>query len=183
MKGINPNFSDNKINSSKTWKKWGVFSLAVIVCAVLFIVWALWLSPEAKQFHADQKNYELAMNAISTYETAMKNDTYGGKTPQETLDLFIGALEKEDLDLASKYFILEESGEQNKEWNSSLYEAKKKNETDILIKYLLVAEPNLEDVISDSDYKFISLDENKDIVLYIDLEFNKYSGVWKIESL
>jgi len=36
----------------------------------------------------------------------MSEDTYGGKTPEETLNLFIEALKKEDLELASKYFVL-----------------------------------------------------------------------------
>lgn len=43
---------------------------------------------------ARQKDYDLAMA-----------DTYGGKTPQETLQLYIAAVEKGDYELASKYFI------------------------------------------------------------------------------
>ncbi len=34
-------------------------------------------------------------------------DTYGGKTPQETLQMYISAVEKGDYELASKYFTLE----------------------------------------------------------------------------
>jgi len=33
-----------------------------------------------------------------------KNDTYGGKTPEETLDLYIQALKAGDIELASKYY-------------------------------------------------------------------------------
>jgi len=36
-----------------------------------------------------------------------KNDTYGGKTPQETYQMFISALKAGDLDSASKYFYWE----------------------------------------------------------------------------
>jgi len=36
------------------------------------------------------------------------NDTFGGATPEETLELFIVALEAEDIELASKYFIVSE---------------------------------------------------------------------------
>jgi hypothetical protein len=35
---------------------------------------------------------------------AQKNDTFGGKTPEETLDLYITALKSGDIDLASKYY-------------------------------------------------------------------------------
>ncbi len=37
-----------------------------------------------------------------------KNDTYGGDTPEETLRLFVEAIEKKDFNLASKYFIPED---------------------------------------------------------------------------
>ena len=35
-------------------------------------------------------------------------DTYGGDTPEETLELFISALKAGDIELASKYFMVEE---------------------------------------------------------------------------
>jgi hypothetical protein len=35
---------------------------------------------------------------------AQKNDNYGGKTPEETLDLYITALKAGDIELASKYW-------------------------------------------------------------------------------
>ena len=81
MEGLNPNFSDGKaVNGLVSWKKWGIVAGAVVFCVLLFLAWTLWLSPEAKEFKADRANYELAINAISTYENAMKNDTYGGNT-------------------------------------------------------------------------------------------------------
>lgn len=40
------------------------------------------------------------------YEAAQMADTYGGETPQETLRMFIEAMEKEDYELASKYFVI-----------------------------------------------------------------------------
>lgn len=38
---------------------------------------------------------------------ARLRDTYGGTTPQETLQMYIDAVEKGDYELASKYFIIE----------------------------------------------------------------------------
>jgi hypothetical protein len=43
------------------------------------------------------------------------SDTYGGKTPQETLKMYIDAVEKGDYELASKYFI---EGKREKELKS-----------------------------------------------------------------
>ena len=36
-----------------------------------------------------------------------KSDTYGGKTPEETYNLIVDALKKQDVDLAVKYIVLD----------------------------------------------------------------------------
>lgn len=46
-------------------------------------------------------------------------DTYGGKTPQETLDMFIEAVEKGDYELASKYFVIPKQEEELNSLNNS----------------------------------------------------------------
>lgn len=45
------------------------------------------------------------------------NDPYGGDTPEETMRLFLDALKKGDLDLASKYFVMEKWEEISKEFH------------------------------------------------------------------
>ena len=42
----------------------------------------------------------------------MKDDPYGGETPEETLRLFIDALKKGDTDLASRYFVVDKQEQQ-----------------------------------------------------------------------
>lgn len=86
------------------WKHWtGVLLLVMIAILVLilllnlgevinivqgkFLAWK-----ERRQIEETQKPY--------------KNDKYGGSTPEETFDLFVAALKKEDINLASKYFIV-----------------------------------------------------------------------------
>ncbi len=170
-------------SGSITKKKWFIVALVAVFVLAFLLAWTLWLSPDAKKYHADRANYELAMNAIATYENAMKNDTYGGKTPQETLDLFIDALKNNDLDLAAKYFILEESGKPDLEWNEDLKRMKELNELGLFIDFLSKAKPYPEDRLYEGDYKFISENDKGELELYIDFEFNKYSGVWKIDGL
>ncbi len=51
---------------------------------------------------------------------AYKNDTYGGDTPEETMDMFIEALKAGDLELASKYYVVELQGEARKDLEESL---------------------------------------------------------------
>lgn len=41
-----------------------------------------------------------------------REDTYGGKTPEETFDMFLDAIKKGDLELAVKYFVVKERDKQ-----------------------------------------------------------------------
>lgn len=58
---------------------------------------------------AEKEDYKLALA-----------DTYGGKTPQETLGMFIKAVEDGDYELASKYFIIPKQ----EEWRNNLKDSK-----------------------------------------------------------
>ena len=53
-----------------------------------------------------------AMRYYADLEKQYAEDTYGGKTPEETLQLFIDALKAGDIELASKYFVVEKQKEQ-----------------------------------------------------------------------
>ena len=45
--------------------------------------------------------------SVEVLKAEYKNDTYGGATPEETMQMFIKAFQAGDLELASKYFIIE----------------------------------------------------------------------------
>ena len=98
---------------STYWKFVGKFLLIIVVA-----IGALWGGFFVQQWQAT-KNVEKFAEGLETwqkeqYDLAMA-DTYGGKTPQETLQMYIDAVEKGDYELASKYFILEK---REKELNS-----------------------------------------------------------------
>ncbi len=163
-----------------------VVFIGIGVAILLFALWFLYLvflSPEARRDFEDRRNYKQAMESIGAYEEAMRNDTYGGKTPQETLNLFISALEKEDVELASRYFILRSDGTSDMQLLGNIKTAKDNGELIIIINKLKKAEPYKKDIAYETDYKFVVFDDNKEVDVYIDMKFNKYSGVWKIESL
>jgi hypothetical protein len=90
--------SKNKI----WWRHWSV----VLILAVLagLVIWAMlnlasWLKnlQEWREARAIQEKLEMAY----------RDDKYGGKTPEETLGMFIAALENGDIELAGKYFVIE----------------------------------------------------------------------------
>ncbi len=101
---------NNQINiekpKSKFWKFVARFLIIIILSIAGFWLWSKYLSPQAKYQRQTQKQYEAYLKWEDNYKTALKNDTYGGKTPEETLKMFIEALKKEDVELASKYFAL-----------------------------------------------------------------------------
>ena len=65
-----------------------------------------------------------------------KNDTYGGKTPEETLDLYIKALKAGDIELASKYseISLENIELQNEELESFKREIQKDGDLHVVLE-------------------------------------------------
>ncbi len=88
-----------------------------------------------------------------SYVEAMTEDSYGGKTPQETIDLFVAALKANDAELAAKYFMLDEKSSRDN-WLRALTQLKEQGVLPKMAKDVNMASTNT--------------------------ELNKYSGVWKI---
>lgn len=156
----------------------GVFLMIMLVAGGGYFGWNRYFSQEAKT----QRNYQKYLDWQANYEKAMKEDTYGGKTPQETLDMFIAALKKGDVDLASKYFVLNELGEVDSKWLDALKKAKEENRLQQIIE--VVSRSTFD---SKSSYAgtawFTSLDDEGNLLADFLLEKNSESNIWKIESL
>ncbi len=120
---------------------------------------------------------------------AMKADVYGGKTPEETLKLFIEALKAGDVELASKYFYLETDSQDpnyltRKKWEDYLYDLKSKNLLQIMAEDIeRDAKPLTSEVNENKIFRFGLFNEDGTVGVSIDLKFNPYSRVWKIKSL
>lgn len=119
-----------------------------------------------------------AKKAIAEYEAKLTADTYGGKTPEETLALFIDALKKGDIDLASKYYVLEKQEEEL----SGLRIGQKNGHIQKFIEILEKEKIGHDDKLL-GFYEFITVDQNNVAEFSFRLVFNKYSNIWKIESL
>lgn len=92
----------NKIEAKIWWRHWSaVFLLAVFAALV---IWAMLnLGPWLKIWQ-DQRAARVTQKQLEEFYL---NDKYGGKTPEETINLFITALRRDDIELASKYFVLD----------------------------------------------------------------------------
>lgn len=154
-----------------------------------FFVYSRYLSPEAKRDAELQAKYEKAQKAMDTLEATLRADTYGGKTPEETLALFIDALKKGDADLASKYFALNTNMNSpdyltRREWENALRQAKAEGRFGEIAGVLEKAVPTREQDASFKNVFWLSTyDKNSTETSEIELTLNKYSGVWKIESI
>lgn len=106
--------SQNKI----WWRHWSVVLILAVVAAL--VIWAMLnLGPWLRNL----QEWRAARAVQEKLERAYREDKYGGKTPEETFDLFIAALEKGDVDLASKYFVINKQ----EQWRKTLEEYKNKS--------------------------------------------------------
>lgn len=122
------------------------------------------------------KNQNSAMPSESQSAGIDKFSDIGGKTPQETIGLLAGSLEKNDLVLAVKYFV-SENREMESEDLTKLYDADLLGE---LVKDLKTLKTGK--MVDGIHYLFEVFDENGGTAAEIKLIKNE-KGLWKIISL
>jgi len=157
-------FSQSK--SNKIFWGIGLFFVALFIAVEGYSYYDQW--------RGEKRVEELAQLLAKIEKDAFDKkaaDKIGGKTPQETLDMFIKAVESGDYELASKYFVIEKQEEELK----SLQNSPKKNIENIM--------GMLEQTIQNEG----SYSEKKDIYVIrrpILASFVLYpSGNWKIEEI
>ena len=150
-------------------------------------MWENYFSPEAKQNEIFEQNLEKYTSGMETFEATMRADTYGGKTPEETLAMFVDALKKGDIDLASKYFMLD-TNTQSPDYltrNSIKKVLEEKENRDGLQEFISLVEnatSTSEKPLFEGDFGFI-IKQSGEVISDVNMGLNKYSGVWKIESM
>ncbi|MBT6053372.1 MAG: hypothetical protein HOG49_41850, partial [Candidatus Scalindua sp.] len=107
------------------------------------------------------------------------NDIYGGDTPEETLELFIQALESGDVELASKYFVVEKQEE-------GLYDLEIASKENNLAKYLDILNNSGRSASKYDDeirYEIDFFDENKQQIHIEIFTLNTLTDKWKISEI
>lgn len=117
--------------------------------------------------------YQLAAD-LEKMEEAYANDPYGGETPEETLQLFIAALKQGDIELASKYFILDKQ----QEWLIDLERIKERGLLDEMVRDLEKTKLTIND--NTAFFKLMNEDGfESQLVMYR----NSLNKKWKITEL
>jgi len=147
-----------------------------------YFVWDGYFSEGAKYRRQVEENMEKYNEWEKNYTKAMTEDTFGGKTPQETLDMFIDALKKEDVELASKYFLLNEVGQVDQEWVDGLNQKKSEGKLQEIASLLTRLQKDQESTSLDTAwFSILNSDGSADYSAI--LKLNEFSKIWKIESL
>jgi len=129
---------------------------------------------EAKR--AGEAAKEKAQKDYEELKRLYEEDTYGGKTPEETLALFIDALKRGDTDLASKYFVIDKQDE----WRGRLKEIKNKHLLTAMVGDL--ERKKHRNQISDGQVAFSIANDKNQVALTI-LVGKGANGIWKILDL
>jgi len=158
-------------------------SFVFIIISVVILGGGFFAGIYSYDYYWQWQNRQDLRNLVKSYEQARKNeearkmaDTFGGKTPQETLQMFIEAVEAGDYELASKYFV--ES--KREEWRNSLNSTAKANKIDNFLQPIKLINKNI--------------NNNKDIPTNINnyytirepilVEFILYpNGIWKLTEI
>ena len=188
--GANKNPEPTEISQpprEKQYKSHMVKFMAVFLAVLVGGFGLVWLYSGYMKYRDQQRADEQSQryrDVEQRYIEAMTADTHGGKTPEETLKMFIDALRREDVDLASKYFLLDVSDNLTREkWIKRLNDIKGKNLLGQMAKDLERAKPDPAGPLYEGDFGFVVYADDGLVGAQIDMQFNKFSQVWKIESL
>lgn len=119
-------------------------------------------------------------NPLAQYEAAMRMDTIGGRTPEETFRLFVAALRRDDAERASEYFMLD-SSLSRKKWLDRLLQLQSQHLL-ISMAYDLETHARQTKPLYEGDAGYELLNDDGTVGAVIDLEFNRFGGVWKLQS-
>ena len=169
------------------------------IAAVVFVLSGIYILLDWYPQYQEQRETRNVFNNLLKSETeynravfkALSEDTYGGKTPEETLKLFVEALRQENIELASKYFVLNTDMEafgteeflSRGKWEEALVKARNERRLNTIADSVLKAKPSTRKRISEQEVQYIIVGQDNVVETTIYLELNPISNVWKIESI
>lgn len=153
-----------------------IIKIIGIILGVLFVCYIAMIGPEIWKSYQWQKSVEKWEEA---QRKPFEEDIYGGKTPEETWAMFLDALKKGDIDLASKYHDVEHQGEAKK-W---LEDLKKNNELEQTIKEMEEFKKSKREALNNQAnyyYDYFDKEFNQTLSSPVIFYFNPSTKVWKI---
>ena len=155
-----------------------------IFCLAGVIVWDKYFSFEVRHQKEEQAKVDAAMQYVADIQQKLREDTYGGKTPEETIAMFADALERGDVDLAVKY-VYESEGVKSsigrrEEFKNAILKAQEEGKISSIVNALRNMKESAGGIKNLSAFFEYKDNTNE---YYLSLFFNDFSEVWKIENL
>src|SRR3989344_979801 len=173
------NQMQNQEGVRKVWGKYVKILVGIVaVIALVSAVFAGWGVFKQWQVRRGVENFAETLKRLEQedYRRAMA-DTYGGKTPQETLQMYIDAVEKGDYELASKYLVEIKGNEEIKK----LSDLKNKDNLKLFLNIIKKAE--LDGNIDENEARMRAVVDEKEGPYYF-IRFIKYpNNIWKIKEI
>jgi hypothetical protein len=152
--------------------------------ALFLLILLIWVGSAAysawQGYRFEKKTEEFQLALSKPY----REDNYGGKTPEETWAMFLDALRKGDVDLASKYIVPEKREQRLKDMKQAKIDGRLSTAIE---KYSIKLEKEpVGEVLEKETARFFILLKNKDgynesySIIFI---LNPYTKVWKISLL
>lgn len=161
----------------KSWLKYSLLLAGVLTVPGSYYAWNYYLSPEARE----ARSFYAGVEAFEEVFKKLESDTYGGDTPQETIDMFIVALEKGDLELAAKYFKRRIDGEEDPVILENIKKLDAEGRLPEVINDLRRAKMNGNIELSTATYDVFN--EGGELKYQFMLFKGAKTPVWKIEAL
>jgi hypothetical protein len=157
-----------------------IFLIIAVLGFILFYVVFWKKSADVKLSLENSGNYEEVQKSVAAYESALKADNYGGKTPKETISMFVEALKKEDVDLAIRYVLIDMNGKRDK-WKNALLAMKNEGRLKEAVNILSSAVFDEKSSYGNSAW-FRAKDQMGNPVDIL-LELNPYTQLWKMSEM
>ncbi len=155
-----------------------IWLLVGLVILLLAIVWGVVWGPQTFSFYWYEYLNRKHLAEFEALEEAYRMDTNGGETPEETLDLFVVALETGDAGLAASYFVPEKRGEMEKTVKNWI----RNNRVEFIVSLLNKIVFDQKE-IKDGRYLVEAVNDDKEVELSVTFFKNPNSQKWLIESL
>lgn len=162
--------------------------IKIVVLAVIFLLVATagYVSGNLVKYALDIRKADKSVERFQgSLEEPYKKDIYGGKTPEETWAMYIDALTKGDIDLASKYYAV---GDQEKE-RQALLEGRDRDNLKLYLEQLsapLQKDDSLPDfILANKERKYYyymvkEIETGEMLKNTAEFYLNPYTKVWKI---
>lgn len=161
-----------QLKSPRTW-------VAILVAAVVAGGFVYYKNSIEFDPGADVNLFTTGEQLLGFYKKLEKlheKDTYGGATAEETIQLFVDALKKGDINLASKYFV-----PQKQKWAfSELQIAMTSGWAVMFLKSYEINDRDTEFIDYMNRYRIFFNTEDGNLGFVFELGFNETTKVWKI---